>query len=100
MRTGPYRTHYEPFLYPLDGIANWNRLYGAKGFYQYQCVLPPATARDGTVELLRAIAASGQGSPLAVLKDFGPQPGGRHAVLPDGGDHAGAGFPQSGRADA
>ncbi len=74
MRTGPYRTHYEPFLYPLDGIANWNRLYGAKGFYQYQCVLPPATARDGTVELLRTIAASGQGSPLAVLKDFGANP--------------------------
>lgn len=74
MRTGPYRTHYEPFLYPLDAIANWNRLYGAKGFYQYQCVLPPATARDGTIELLKAIAASGQGSPLAVLKDFGPNP--------------------------
>lgn len=72
MRTGPYRTHYEPFLYPLDGIANWNRLYGAKGFYQYQCVLPPATARDGTADLMRAIARSGQGSPLAVLKDFGP----------------------------
>jgi len=74
MRSGPYRTHYEPFLYPLDGIAHWNRLYGAKGFYQYQCVLPPATAREGTAELLRTIAASGQGSPLAVLKDFGPNP--------------------------
>lgn len=74
MRYGPYRTHYEPFLYPLDGIAHWNRLYGAQGFYQYQCVLPPATARDGTVALLKAISASGQGSPLAVLKDFGPNP--------------------------
>jgi FAD/FMN-containing dehydrogenase len=74
MRIGPYRTHYEPFLYPLDGIANWNRLYGAKGFYQYQCVLPRGTARDGTVELLKTIASSGQGSPLAVLKDFGPNP--------------------------
>jgi FAD/FMN-containing dehydrogenase len=74
MRTGPYRTHYEPFLYPLDGIANWNRLYGAKGFYQYQCALPPATARAGVADLLTAIAASGQGSPLAVLKDFGPNP--------------------------
>lgn len=74
MRHGPYRTHYEPFLYPLDGIANWNRLYGAKGFYQYQCVLPPETARAGVVELVKAIAASGQGSPLAVLKDFGANP--------------------------
>ena len=74
LRAGPYRLHYEPFLYPLDGIAHWNRLYGAKGFYQYQCVLPSATARDGTVNLLRTIAASGQGSPLAVLKDFGANP--------------------------
>ncbi len=73
MRSGPYRTHYEPFLYPLDGIANWNRLYGAKGFYQYQCVLPPGTARAGVVDLMKAIAASGQGSPLAVLKDFAPR---------------------------
>ena len=74
MRYGPYRSHYEPFLYPLDGIAHWNRLYGAKGFYQYQCVLPPATARDGVTDLLKTIVASGQGSPLAVLKDFGPNP--------------------------
>lgn len=74
MRHGPYRTHYEPFLYPLDGIANWNRLYGAKGFYQYQCVLPPATAREAVRDLLKAIVGSGQGSPLAVLKDFGPNP--------------------------
>ncbi len=71
MSSGPYRQHYEPFLYPLDAIANWNRLYGASGFYQYQCVLPPETALDGTIELLRTIVMSGQGSPLAVLKDFG-----------------------------
>ena len=74
LRAGPYRSHYEPFLYPLDQIANWNRLYGSKGFYQYQCVLPPSTARDAAAELLRIIAASGQGSFLAVLKDFGDLP--------------------------
>lgn len=71
MRAGPYRQHYEPFLYPLDAIANWNRLYGDSGFYQYQCALPPETARDSALELLETIVASGQGSPLAVLKDFG-----------------------------
>lgn len=71
MNNGPYRQHYEPFLYPLDAIANWNKLYGSSGFYQYQCVLPPETALDGTIELLRTIVMSGQGSPLAVLKDFG-----------------------------
>lgn len=74
MRGGPYCTHYEPFLYPLDAIAHWNRLYGAKGFYQYQCALPPETARAGTIELLNTIVASGQGSPLAMLKDFGANP--------------------------
>lgn len=71
MRAGFYQTHYEPFLYPLDGVGDWNRLYGSKGFYQYQCVLPPPTAREGVRELLQIIAASGAGSPLAVLKDFG-----------------------------
>lgn len=70
-RKSSYRTHYEPFLYPLDAIANWNRLYGTKGFYQYQCVLPYSTARNGASDLLKAIQASGQGSFLAVLKDFG-----------------------------
>lgn len=74
MRAGPYRTHYEPFLYPLDAIGHWNRLYGADGFYQYQCVLPPETAREGTIALLKTIVMSGQGSPLAVLKDFGSNP--------------------------
>lgn len=74
MRAGPYREHYERFLYPLDAIANWNRLYGSEGFYQYQCVLPPETAREGTAQLLEMIIASGQGSPLAVLKDFGANP--------------------------
>ena len=49
MKAGPYKAHYEPFLYPLDAIADWNRLYGSKGFYQYQCVVPPAVAKDATI---------------------------------------------------
>jgi len=85
IKSGCYRAHYENFLYPLDAISNWNRLYGQAGFYQYQCVLPPDTAREAVAELLKEIARSGQGSPLGVLKDFGnaasagmlsfPQPG-------------------------
>jgi FAD/FMN-containing dehydrogenase len=68
---------YETFFYPLDGILNWNRLYGPRGFYQYQCVIPSAAGRDATAALLEAIARSGQGSFLAVLKLFGalPSPG-------------------------
>ena len=63
--------HFEPFFYPLDGILYWNRIYGRKGFQQYQCVLPPDAAEAGTRALLKAIADSGEGSFLAVLKQFG-----------------------------
>jgi hypothetical protein len=62
---------FESFFYPLDSIGNWNRLYGPRGLYQYQCVIPGDTARDRTAALLDAIARSGQGSFLAVLKAFG-----------------------------
>lgn len=61
-------------LYPLDFIADWNRLYGRRGFYQYQCVLPTATAGDGIAELLRTIARAGDGSFLVVLKTLGDRP--------------------------
>ncbi len=68
---GTFLTHYAPFFYPLDGIGNWNRIYGPKGFLQYQCVLPPATAEPALRDVLGRIAASGEGSFLAVLKRFG-----------------------------
>lgn len=63
----------EQFLFPLDAIHDWNRLYGPKGFYQYQSVVPQSAARAATQEMLRAIARSGEGSVLAVLKTFGPR---------------------------
>lgn len=66
-----FLTHYEPFFYPLDAINHWNRIYGPKGFLQYQCVLPPEMAQPALTELLERIARSGQGSFLAVLKRFG-----------------------------
>ncbi len=68
---------YGPFFYPLDAIGGWNRLYGGRGFYQYQSVVPPAAARDATKAMLEAISAAGEGSFLAVLKTFGglPSPG-------------------------
>ncbi len=63
--------HYRQFFFPLDGIRHWNRLYGPRGFYQYQCVVPADGADASIRRLLRAIAASSEDSCLAVLKYFG-----------------------------
>jgi FAD/FMN-containing dehydrogenase len=61
------------WLYPLDSILHWNRLYGRAGFVQFQCAIPPQAARAAVKEMLQTIAQSGQGSFLAVLKNFGEQ---------------------------
>ncbi len=66
------RSHFRPYFYPLDGIRDWNRLYGKPGFLQYQCVLPAQSGREGMKLLLETIAQAGEGSFLAVLKIFGP----------------------------
>lgn len=62
---------YASFFYPLDGILNWNRIYGKKGFQQYQCVVPRQHGREIIGEVMKEIACSGTGSFLAVLKQFG-----------------------------
>ena len=67
------RVHYEPFFYPLDGIQQWNRLYGKNGFTQYQFVIPKEAGQEGMTKIVKEIAASGKGSFLAVLKVFGRQ---------------------------
>ncbi len=70
-RAGARIVHYEPFLYPLDSILEWNRMYGPSGFFQYQSVVPRGAALAATQEMLDAIGKSGEGSFLAVLKAFG-----------------------------
>ena len=71
------RQHYSPFFHPLDAVNGWSRIYGKRGFYQYQCVVPFDGGLEAMTEMLRRIAASGQASFLAVLKTFGnlPSPG-------------------------
>ena len=64
-------TPYEPFFYPLDVINDWNKIYGKKGFIQYQMVIPKDKGYEGMKKILEVIAKSGEGSFLAVLKLFG-----------------------------
>jgi FAD/FMN-containing dehydrogenase len=68
---GKREVHYREFYYPLDGVGNWNRIYGPKGFFQYQSVIPMEHAAAATDAMLAVIKRSGQGSFLAVLKTFG-----------------------------
>ena len=70
-RAGRAIAHYEAFFYPLDNLLEWNRMYGPRGFFQYQSVVPRAVGRDAIQAMLREIARSGDGSFLAVLKTFG-----------------------------
>lgn len=66
-----YREDFETYFYPLDALSNWNKIYGKRGFYQYQSVIPEACAQDATQEMFDVIAKSNQGSFLMVLKNFG-----------------------------
>ncbi len=61
----------DDFFFPLDKIHDWNRLYGKRGFHQFQCVVPLAEA-DRLRGILEKVANSGLASPLAVLKRTGP----------------------------
>lgn len=69
----PFLTGYDPYFYPLDAIGHWNRLYGKRGFVQYQCVIPEHSAFGGIEALLRELSGSRRPSFLAVLKRLGPQ---------------------------
>ncbi|MCW8899603.1 MAG: FAD-binding oxidoreductase [Gammaproteobacteria bacterium] len=65
------KVDYNPFFYPLDAISHWNRLYGKKGFMQYQCVVPTEHREIAMQEMLMLISENGQASFLSVLKEFG-----------------------------
>ncbi len=60
------------FFHPLDGVHQWNRLYGKQGFIQYQFIVPL-----DRIDVLRAVietfSSAGVASFLAVLKRMGPQ---------------------------
>lgn len=63
---------WQSYFFPLDGLAAWNRLYGARGFVQHQCVVPRRDAESVLAGILDRVARLGTASPLAVLKRLGP----------------------------
>lgn len=65
--------HLQTFFFQLDAIHNWNKLYGKRGFLQYQCVVPTHHL-PAIKNLLRLVSDSAQGSFLSVLKTFGALP--------------------------
>jgi FAD/FMN-containing dehydrogenase len=90
------RIHFNACFYPLDGILQWNRLYGRSGFYQYQCVLPRIAQREALSTLLCEIAESGQSSFLAVVKGFGDRGSPGLLSFPLPGTHIALDFPNRG----
>lgn len=63
----------ETFFYPLDAILEWNRVYGSRGFTQFQCVLPRAAGAAAVREFMVEVTRLGGASPVCVIKDCGPE---------------------------
>jgi len=97
-RAGRSLQHYEPYFFPLDAIGNWNRIYGPRGFLQYQCVVPMADANASLSALLGKIRSGGTGSFLAVLKVFGDRPAAGILSFPRAGTTLALDFPNLGQA--
>jgi FAD/FMN-containing dehydrogenase len=68
----PFLNRIEPFFFPLDGVLNWNRVYGRRGFLQHQCVIGVGHAETAIGEIVSRFAKRGAAPFLAVLKKLGP----------------------------
>ena len=64
---------FENFFFPLDSINNWNKIYGNKGFFQFQFILPKKNSYVGMRHVLEVLAENNAGSFLAVLKLYGKE---------------------------
>ncbi|MEP0944100.1 MAG: FAD-binding oxidoreductase [Rhizobiaceae bacterium] len=81
----PHISTPDSFFFPLDAVAGWNRLYGPRGLFQHQCVIPLAAARQVVPAMLRTSHEFGQGSFLTVLKRFGAHCSPGHMSFPQPG---------------
>ena len=77
-------TSVYPFFFPLDTVDRWNRMYGKRGFFQYQFVVPPDPQHLALKQLLKTISESGTLPFLGVIKEFGTE------------SHSGLSFPRPG----
>jgi decaprenylphospho-beta-D-ribofuranose 2-oxidase len=64
---------YHDYFFPLDRIRNWPRLYGKKGFIQYQCVIPTKFSHSVIKDILETLHKHKHPIYLAVLKRFGQE---------------------------
>ncbi len=97
---GKTRTHYKPFFYPLDGVQSWNRIYGNKGFFQHQSVIPFGNNNEGQTaikHMLKRISNSGNASFLAVLKVLGDKRSPGMLSFPSKGITLALDFPNKGK---
>jgi FAD/FMN-containing dehydrogenase len=65
--------HPEVFFYPLDAVGDWNRLYGRRGFTQYQCVLPVSDDPSVYRRFFNLLLRRGGVVFLCVVKDCGAE---------------------------
>ncbi len=67
----PVLQPFRPFFYPLEAIDNFNLLYGRRGLFEYQFVVPARAAPAVLQVILERVAANGHGSFLCVIKRLG-----------------------------
>lgn len=87
--------YFDEYFYPLDNIKDWNKMYGKKGFYQYQFVIPMSAKKELKL-IFDLIRTKKQGSFLAVLKIFGSKKSGGLISFPEEGYTLALDFPNKG----
>jgi len=97
-RSGPARTPFGKFFFPLDALGSWNRLYGPNGLRQHQSVIPVARAETAFAAMLEETHRARQGSFLTVLKVFGDRPAAGIMSFPMAGATLTLDFPHRGPA--
>lgn len=94
-KTGERLVGLDAYFYPLDRVQNWNRLYGRRGFIQYQFCLPEAQSREGVRRILETIRRSPDLPFLTVLKRHGERPAEAIHAFPIKGYSLALDFPRS-----